>query len=172
MESKRCYICLQTKSFSDFLNNRSKKDGKRGECRDCGREIKRGRKRKPTTTEQNRRAKKSPGAVRYRKSEKSRAGERRRKQRRYHSDPEYRAKVREKLQRSKTPEKNYARRRLGKALKKGKIQKQPCACGNTRVHGHHEDYSKPLDVIWLCASCHQKLHYQKRTAAAFDLDAY
>ena len=47
------------------------------------------------------------------------------------------------------------------ALRDGTLQRQSsCShCGsNRRVCGHHEDYSKPLDVMWLCASCHNYLH--------------
>ena len=33
------------------------------------------------------------------------------------------------------------------------------ACGmSTKPHAHHEDYSRPLDVAWLCPSCHRDLH--------------
>lgn len=37
------------------------------------------------------------------------------------------------------------------------------ACGLTgpdaNIDGHHHDYAKPLDVIPLCRSCHQKVHF-------------
>lgn len=33
------------------------------------------------------------------------------------------------------------------------------------IHAHHDDYSKPLDVRWLCASCHKRHHIALRRAA-------
>ena len=47
------------------------------------------------------------------------------------------------------------------AIKKGKIKKsKQCSFCNRKVkiYGHHSDYSKPFDVIWLCGSCHKKIH--------------
>jgi len=48
------------------------------------------------------------------------------------------------------------------SLKKGIITRpsicELChSCG--RIIGHHEDYNKPLDVLWLCDSCHKKVHH-------------
>lgn len=60
------------------------------------------------------------------------------------------------------PEERYkklARRRLQRAVQKGLIPRQSCIkCGKTDAEAHHEDYSRPFDVIWLCGSCHRKQH--------------
>jgi hypothetical protein len=51
---------------------------------------------------------------------------------------------------------------LGYAIRSGKIKRQPCEkCGHVKSHGHHEDYNQPLNVIWLCAVCHQRHHHQR-----------
>ena len=60
---------------------------------------------------------------------------------------------------SRFPEKQVARRKLHKAIKLGKIERRPCEiCKNIKSHGHHNDYSKPLSVIWLCHKHHMTLH--------------
>jgi hypothetical protein len=66
-----------------------------------------------------------------------------------------------------TPEqrmKQIARAYAGVYLRRGKIQKvNECQfCGDAGTQMHHEDYSEPLQIIWLCKDCHQSLH-------AFDL---
>lgn len=60
---------------------------------------------------------------------------------------------------AKYPEKRKARRKLYLAVKSGKLLRGDCSiCGLPKAEAHHEDYSKPLDVIWLCRKHHKKLH--------------
>ena len=58
----------------------------------------------------------------------------------------------------KNHDKYQARYILNNALLRGEIKKGPCdQCGTTiRITGHHSDYSKPLDVVWLCYKCHME----------------
>lgn len=59
--------------------------------------------------------------------------------------------------------KQHARGLLNKAILAGKIFRKPCQeCGETKVDGHHPDYTKPLDVIWLCRPHHAELHAKLR----------
>lgn len=61
--------------------------------------------------------------------------------------------------RAANPEKFRAQSILGNAVKRGELQRQPCQhCGEPRTHGHHSDYTKPLEVMWLCAVCHKEEH--------------
>ena len=53
------------------------------------------------------------------------------------------------------------------AIGRGQIVRQPCevcgadgkaADGRSIVQAHHDDYSKPLDIRWLCQPCHHEWH--------------
>ena len=44
-------------------------------------------------------------------------------------------------------------------LRRGKLTKKRCEkCGDEEVQMHHEDYSKPLSITWLCKTCHRAYH--------------
>ena len=59
-------------------------------------------------------------------------------------------------------QKKQANNRLRRAVLTGRVIK-PKACGDCgalgkKLHGHHEDYAKPLAVAWVCPLCHRKRH--------------
>jgi len=59
------------------------------------------------------------------------------------------------------PEKHAAHWKANQALSIGRIERRTeCErCGSTeRVQKHHADYSRPLDVEWLCTRCHGLEH--------------
>jgi hypothetical protein len=62
----------------------------------------------------------------------------------------------------KNPEKRKAQIMVGNAIRGGKLVRGLCevndqSCGG-RVEAHHDDYSKPLEVRWLCRKHHAKHH--------------
>jgi len=66
----------------------------------------------------------------------------------YHSSPDIKLKA-------------SVRGKLRRALQTGQLMK-PEVCSKCsepkRLEAHHHDYSKPLEVIWLCCGCHRKVH--------------
>lgn len=67
----------------------------------------------------------------------------------------------------KYPEKTKARILLNRAVSLGFLLKPSgCSlCGSlSSVEAHHEDYSKPLEVIWLCRKCHAETHKNAKAA--------
>lgn len=65
------------------------------------------------------------------------------------------------------PEQIAARNAVSRAVRDGELVRQPCEkCGSTArakdgrslVHAHHDDYSKPLIVRWMCQRCHYRHH--------------
>lgn len=65
---------------------------------------------------------------------------------RYHTDEEFRRK-------------QAVRCQAYKAARAGRIKRRRCeGCGKRKVEAHHEDYSRPLEVRWLCRDCHAAAH--------------
>ena len=62
-------------------------------------------------------------------------------------------------------EENKAQNKLNEALRAGKIVR-PNKCvvcqKECKPQAHHYDYSKPLDVMWLCVRCHANVHKNER----------
>lgn len=65
-----------------------------------------------------------------------------------------------------------ARNAVKVAIDRGELKVKPCErCGFALgVHAHHEDYDRPLDVVWLCqkhhAERHREINAERRRNAA------
>ena len=66
----------------------------------------------------------------------------------------------------KTSPSKLAQVALKNAVDAGKIERpdtcEECGASCKTPHGHHEDYSKPLEVSWLCCKCHSKLMKRRK----------
>jgi hypothetical protein len=60
--------------------------------------------------------------------------------------------------RKKYPERKNAQAKVFRAIKKGILIKQACFVCGEKAEAHHPDYSRPLDVVWLCSSHHRQVH--------------
>lgn len=61
--------------------------------------------------------------------------------------------------RASHPDRRAAHQAVQTAVRNGTLIAQPCSvCGSAKAHGHHDDYSKPLDVEWLCHRHHMERH--------------
>lgn len=129
-----CPGCTEMKPSQCFARNRTRKSGFARLCKDCT---------KPYSQEYRsvHRQDHANYIRSWRKSEKGKFSRR----------------LEQKSQRAKYPEKDYARRALRQAVKGGRVIKLPCQyCGNPNSQGHHKDYSRPLDVIWVCYKHHRE----------------
>jgi ribosomal protein S27AE len=67
--------------------------------------------------------------------------------------------------RAKDKRRQKAHSAVSNAIKSGKLIRQPCCrCGEKKSLAHHEDYDKPLDVMWLCQPCHTQRHKEIKTS--------
>jgi hypothetical protein len=69
------------------------------------------------------------------------------------------------------PDREHARSITADAIRTGKLIR-PNACSRCGIpcspHAHHPNYSKPLEVIWLCEPCHRLEHGQNPSSQAIN----
>jgi hypothetical protein len=139
---KVCSRCNTPRSIDLFNFSKKCLDGREGVCKDC-------RNAAQKITRQGRIDKISQSNREYSV--------------RHYADmsPEQRAQkyLTDTRSRSKNRQKVNARFKAQRAVRAGKILAMPCVrCGSTNSQGHHEDYSKPFDLMWLCPLHHGERH--------------
>lgn len=135
MKEKQCFKCGASLPASEFYRHHRMADGYLGKCKSCTRrDVRTHRALSPRPREYDRL--RSQSLSRKAASKKNVAA-----------------------WREANPKAYKAQNKLNNAVRDGKIKRWPCEiCGEERSHAHHKDYSKPLDVIWLCARHHHKAH--------------
>lgn len=86
-----------------------------------------------------------------------------------HREPKHQARARERslAYTQNNPEKRKAQRKLNYQIESGKMIRGFCeCCGTEKADAHHwKGYDHPLDVQWLCRSCHVTLEPRRGVAA-------
>jgi hypothetical protein len=134
---KACIECGATKPLTDYYKHPEMADGTLGVCKDCHK----GRMKVRRLT--------NPAVQEYDRA-------------RWRADPQRKAATRARAERwaEKNPLAKKAHIAVNNAARDGRLQKSPCAlCGSEKnIQGHHKNYDRPLDVIWLCTTCHHRIH--------------
>lgn len=146
---KTCVKCRQQKAIGEFYRHKAMADGHLNACKDCVKAAVR--------------ANRLDKVDKYRQYDVARAGAPHRVKLRqdYIKTPEGKAaRLRcQKRRRALEPLKDRARYEVAYALQRGRLTKWPCiVCGAEKVEAHHPDYSRPLDVQWLCRPHHREVH--------------
>jgi hypothetical protein len=128
MDTKMCGTCGELKDSSKFYKRAASGDGLAACCKDCQRVYDIARRDDP-----DRKAYREAMRPKY-----------------AHKQTEYNTSWRK-----RNPEKYKAHIILNNAVRDGKIIKGACEeCQSPEVEAHHDDYTKPLEVRWLCPKHH------------------
>jgi hypothetical protein len=133
---KECFKCKTIKPLTEFYKHSKMADGHLNKCKAC--------------------AKNDVGKHRSENLDRIRQYDRDR------GKLDHRIKLATEMTRSWRAEdkrRQTAHTAVAKAIRNGVLTRMPCErCGAVKSEGHHEDYDKPLDVMWLCQPCHKQRH--------------
>lgn len=134
---KKCFKCGQKKRIGEFYSHPKMADGHLNKCKECTKsDVKLHRLCNLDQAH-------AYGQARAQNPERRAACIKYQRQLRKKNHAQYKARV-----------------LVARSIRSGRIVR-PSACThclkNGPVEGHHEDYSKPLEVRWLCFKCHREL---------------
>jgi hypothetical protein len=133
---KECFKCKAIKPIVEFYKHSMMADGHLNKCKECT--------KNDATEHRNKNIEK------VRAYDKARAKE------------PHRAKLAAEVNRAWRAEDTRRAKAHGAvagAIRKGLLVFTPCIkCGEQKSLAHHEDYDKPLEVMWLCQPCHKQRH--------------
>lgn len=135
---KTCFKCNQKKDETEFYKHPQMGDGLLGKCKACTKRD----------VQQNYKSKREQYAEYYSQREHT------------ESRKAWRI-IKQRESRARDPQKAFARSSVSNAIRAGKLKRLPCVvCCSPKSEAHHPDYSKPLDVVWLCLKHHRETHGQ------------
>ena len=138
---KQCFKCKEVKPLTDFYVHPAMGDGRLNKCKVCTRRD----------VSQNYR----DNIDHYVAYERERFKEPKRKE-------TLRA-----MRERRDPVKRRAAYLTSNAIRDGRLIRQPCeVCADPKVEAHHDDYTKPLEVRWLCREHHLEHHGKVYRAAS------
>lgn len=136
IQVKTCFKCGEEKPVERFYRHPQMAEGHLGKCKECT-------KRDVKTNRANRREQ-------YSDYEQRRNALRREAKGKYH-----------RLHNLRNPEKYKARYAVSNAIRDGRLQRQLCEVCGDKAQAHHEDYSRPFDIRWLCFVHHRELGHDQ-----------
>lgn len=156
IEMKICKKCKEEKSKADFYKHKAGADGLFGKCKECIKEAVRINRKK------NHEYYKEYDKKRYQEDPRVRT-----RHKRYWATDAGKSSMNKSREKwiVDNPKKIKVYNKVNNAVRDGKLIKpDKCqSCKNEgRLEGHHEDYSKPFDVMWLCNLCHTKIHREAK----------
>ncbi|CAB4152414.1 hypothetical protein UFOVP607_13 [uncultured Caudovirales phage] len=149
MNTKKCFKCHCEKPMVDFYNHSAMADGKLNKCKECTKSDV--LKHRLANLEEVR------AYDKFRSSMPHRVAARKE----YAKTPAYAKSHAEAALRwsAAHPERRSASIAVSNAIRDRRIERLPCLVCGDKAQGHHPGYSRPLDVVWLCAKHHSEVHH-------------
>lgn len=147
---KPCISCGEIKPLEAFYRHSRMADGRLNKCAECSRAYQ-AQYREASST-----------YIRAYDRERNKTEDRRKKREAYRRSENYKSRLAKWKAKwaGMNRQKTWCHQQVASAIKRGDIAPEPCffCQSEDRLQAHHPNYDKPLDVFWLCVTCHNKLH--------------